>query len=90
MVLMTLGIAIRLFKLNEQLRSYRHERESSILGTRSSKKLSGWLPKAIWSEQALERALWLSQTLPIRNRYVSSETVAWWTIKSKKLQRTSW
>ncbi|GMQ48322.1 hypothetical protein VB10N_33210 [Vibrio sp. 10N] len=40
-------------------------REGSILGKRTSKKFSSWLLKAIWFEQALEKALWLPKALVI-------------------------
>ncbi|GEM74957.1 hypothetical protein VSA01S_10690 [Vibrio sagamiensis NBRC 104589] len=52
--------AIREWKQGKQNR-----RGGGILGMRSSEKLSGWLPKVIWLEQALERALWLPQKVNI-------------------------
>ncbi|CAH1587502.1 hypothetical protein THOB06_40219 [Vibrio rotiferianus] len=43
-----------------------------------------------WLQQEVERAVWLSRALAIRDSNVSSETVVRWEIKPEKLQRSSW
>ncbi len=74
MVLMTQGVAMMLYESNERFRLSRHE-QGQPSGNVISSQFSGRLSEALRLEQDVEKAVWLSQALAIRDSNASSETV---------------
>ncbi len=89
MELMTLRTATMLYESNERFRLSRHEKGQPS-GNVVSSQFSGRLSEALRLEQDVEKTVWLSQALAIRDSNASSEKDVRWKTKPEELQRSGW